>query len=111
MIESVTVQTLGGDTIKLGDVLADVAPQNSDGPVVMSCLSHYGDYNAWELTQQYVSALKEGRLTNSPVVLVSIGSVQAAQTFANDIGVCSLLLTVSRVCSLTLCLLVIEENV
>jgi hypothetical protein len=86
MIESVTVQTLGGDTIQLGDVLADVAPQNSDGPVVMSCLSHYGDYNAWELTQQYVSALKEGRLTNSPVVLVGIGSVQAAQTFANDIG-------------------------
>ena len=95
MIESVNVQTLDGQTMKLGDVLTtkvsdddgDRDDGNNDPIVVMSCLSHYGDYNAWELTQQYMLAIKEGRLSsNCHVVLVGIGSIDAAQTFANDIG-------------------------
>ena len=81
--------------------------------VILSCLSHFGDYNAWEMTQQYMTAVKSGRLSEeryvnrgvrvddfctpllahhyifSPVVLVGIGSVEAAKTFAADIGLSS----------------------
>jgi hypothetical protein len=47
------------DTIELGDILPS---QDSDETYVVSCLSHFGDFNAWELTQQYIAAIDSGRL-------------------------------------------------
>lgn len=95
-VESLTVQTLGGDVVKLGDVLKNAnnqqqqstnARKNPGQAVVLSCLSHYGDYNAWELTQQYMTAVRQGRLDDGcPIVLVGIGSVEAARVFATDVG-------------------------
>ncbi|KAG7356392.1 AhpC/TSA antioxidant enzyme [Nitzschia inconspicua] len=83
-ISSLAVETLNGDTVTLGDLMSN------NSTVVLSCLSHFGDYNAWELTQQYMSAIQSGRLSEDcPVVLVGIGSVEAANTFAKDIGLSS----------------------
>jgi AhpC/TSA antioxidant enzyme len=89
-IESLTVQTLDGKTVLLGDVLGQTQSSSSlssSKPVVLSCLSHYGDYNAWELTQQYMTAIEQGRIDDTcPIVLVGIGSVDAARVFARDVG-------------------------
>ncbi|KAG7356748.1 AhpC/TSA antioxidant enzyme [Nitzschia inconspicua] len=83
-ISSLSVETLNGDTATLGDIMSN------NSTVVLSCLSHFGDYNAWEMTQQYMSAIQSGRLSEDcPVVLVGIGSVEAANTFATDIGLSS----------------------
>jgi hypothetical protein len=49
MIDDVVVQTLGDERnngVKLGDVLTSISAKNGNGTVVLSCLSHYGDYNA-----------------------------------------------------------------
>jgi hypothetical protein len=61
-IESLQVTTLQSEMVGLGDVLMS---SNGGGTVVLSCLSHYGDYNAWEMTQQYMSAIKSGRLSEN----------------------------------------------
>jgi hypothetical protein len=58
MLEKVSVQTLDHQTVDLGDVVQG----DGDGTVVLSCLSHFGDLNAWELTQQYLSAIDSGRI-------------------------------------------------
>jgi hypothetical protein len=62
-IESLHVETLQSEKIKLGDVI--MSASGGRGTVVLSCLSHYGDYNAWEVTQQYMSAINSGRLSES----------------------------------------------
>lgn len=65
-IETLPVQTLNKGNMMLGDVLTDIMKHCSTietPPVGLSCLSHYGDYNAWEMTQQYMSAIKSGRLS------------------------------------------------
>jgi len=83
---SLSVRTLNDDEVSLSQV---VLPDNDEEtPVIFSCLSHFGDFNAWELTQQYMVALKEGgKLADSPakVVLVGIGSVDSAKQFAKDL--------------------------
>ena len=82
MADSVFVSTLDGQRVSLAEML------QGEGPVVLSCLSHFGDFNAWELTQQYVTALKEGgRLAddNCKILLVGIGSVESAKQFAQDL--------------------------
>jgi hypothetical protein len=58
MLEKVPVQTLDKRTVDLGDVVQG----DGDGAVILSCLSHFGDFNAWELTQQYLSAIDSGRI-------------------------------------------------
>jgi hypothetical protein len=58
-VESLRVETLDGETLALGDVLS-----SSSNTVALSCLSHFGDYNAWEMTQQYMSAVQSGRLSD-----------------------------------------------
>jgi hypothetical protein len=91
--ESVQVRTLGDETVSLAEVLRQ-EDDDDTAPIVFSCLSHFGDFNAWELTQQYVTALKSGgklaqdeESSSSParVVLVGIGSVAAANQFAKDL--------------------------
>jgi hypothetical protein len=67
VVDSIQVKTLDNWPIKLGDVLS----QHLDGAedtVILSCLSHFGDYNAWEMTQQYISAVKSGRLSDDRYV-------------------------------------------
>lgn len=56
------VQTLDEATVTVGDLMASVGAKTKSDVVVVSCLSHFGDFNAWELTQQYMAAVKGGRL-------------------------------------------------
>jgi hypothetical protein len=69
----VQVQTLDGKSVDVKDAIGD-------GTTILSCLSHFGDFNAWELTQQY-QAIE----TSANIILVGIGSVEAAQKFSNDL--------------------------
>ena len=65
MIDSIPVKTLEGQTIKLGDVIMkEINSDNNADTIILSCLSHFGDFNAWELTQQYIAAITSGRITN-----------------------------------------------
>jgi hypothetical protein len=63
-IESLQVEMLHNEKAQLGDVIMSTSVGGT-GTVVLSCLSHYGDYNAWEMTQQYMSAIKSGRLSEN----------------------------------------------
>jgi len=74
-VANIAVTTLGGESVLLGDVLS-----SGERPTVLSCLSHFGDFNAWELTQKYQAAD-----TTAKIVLVGIGSAGAAQQFADDL--------------------------
>ena len=56
-LENIFVQDLEGESIPLPSVIPN------DQTVVLSCLSHFGDYNAWEVTQQYIAALGSGRIS------------------------------------------------
>mmetsp|Transcript_3414 Transcript_3414/g.5641 ORF Transcript_3414/g.5641 Transcript_3414/m.5641 type:complete len:778 (-) Transcript_3414:38-2371(-) len=67
------------NTIPLGDIL-----QKYSSPLILSCLTHFGDFNAWELTQQYMAAIDSGKLKR-PIVLVGIGSIESAQKFSDDL--------------------------
>jgi hypothetical protein len=60
MVESLTVHTLDDQTV----VLNDVVKNKNDRGFILTCLSHFGDFNAWEMTQQYVAALEAGRIPN-----------------------------------------------
>jgi hypothetical protein len=49
----------------LGDIIQSGEPRSDgDAPIIISCLSHFGDFNAWELTQQYMAAMDSGRIAN-----------------------------------------------
>ena len=80
-IAEIEVQHLSGETVKLGQVL-----KKEEQTVILSCLSHFGDFNAWELTQQYIPATQGDDLITCPVVLVGIGSVESANQFADDLS-------------------------
>jgi hypothetical protein len=64
-IESLQVETLQSEKVPLGDVIISSSGDSGRCAVVLSCLSHYGDFNAWEMTQQYMSAIKSGRLSDN----------------------------------------------
>jgi len=74
-VTNIAVKNLDGESILLGDILS-----SDERPTVLSCLSHFGDFNAWELTQKY-------QAVNTPakIVLVGIGSSVAAKKFADDL--------------------------
>jgi hypothetical protein len=57
----ITVRTLENTKIMLGDLM----DFNSSQPTILTCLSHFGDFNAWEVTQQYISAIESGRMATS----------------------------------------------
>jgi hypothetical protein len=83
MLTKIPVTTLQNTELML-DELLDL--DSSPSPTILTCLSHFGDFNAWEITQQYIAAIESGRIaTSSPVVLVGIGSVEAATQFAKDL--------------------------
>jgi hypothetical protein len=63
-IEYIWVQTLQNETMALGDIIQCGASSDGDAPIIISCLSHFGDFNAWELTQQYMAAIDTGRIAN-----------------------------------------------
>jgi hypothetical protein len=58
MVESLTVKSLDDRTVVLGDVV------KSDNGFILTCLSHFGDFNAWEMTQQYIAVMDAGRIPN-----------------------------------------------
>ena len=51
------VTTLDGEEMMLLELL-----QQRSQVVVFSCLSHFGDFNAWEMTQRYQTAIQTGLL-------------------------------------------------
>jgi hypothetical protein len=57
----ISVTTLQNTEIMLDDLLDLENPQ----PTILTCLSHFGDFNAWEVTQQYISAIESGRIATS----------------------------------------------
>jgi hypothetical protein len=57
----IPVTTLENTEIMLDDLLDLGSPQ----PTILTCLSHFGDFNAWEVTQQYISAIESGRIATS----------------------------------------------
>jgi hypothetical protein len=63
-IEDIRVQTLQNETMALGDIIQCGSSSDGDAPIIISCLSHFGDFNAWELTQQYMAAIDSGRMAN-----------------------------------------------
>jgi len=83
-VANMELKTVDGDTVLLGNILSPSGGDNNDDrqPVILSCLSHFGDFNAWELTQSY-QAIDYG---GSRIILVGIGSADAARGFANDLG-------------------------
>ena len=83
-VSGIELLNLSGESVVLSDVLLSSA--NNQEPVILSCLSHFGDFNAWELTQQYQAAVTTSTLEEAKVVLVGIGGLEAAQKFADDLG-------------------------
>merc|ERR1740139_90134 len=75
-VADIAVTTLDGESVLLGDIIS-----SEERPTILSCLSHFGDFNAWELTQKYQVVD-----TAANIVLVGIGSSNAAQKFANDLN-------------------------
>jgi hypothetical protein len=61
-IEQLQVQTSDCTVVTVGHLMGSVTPKTKTSTVIVSCLSHYGDFNAWELTQQYMTAIQDGRL-------------------------------------------------
>jgi hypothetical protein len=57
----IPVTTLKNKEVMLDDLLDLDSPQ----PTILTCLSHFGDFNAWEVTQQYISAIESGRIATS----------------------------------------------
>jgi len=83
-ISSVKVSTLSGDDVSLGSLL--LPDDGSKKTSILVCLSHFGDFNAWEVAQQYIASFSTGDLDSEcNVVLVGIGSVASANKFADDL--------------------------
>ena len=59
----IKVTTLKNTKIMLDSLLDLDSPQRQ--PTILTCLSHFGDFNAWEVTQQYISAIESGRIATS----------------------------------------------
>lgn len=59
----IKVTTLENTEIMLDELLDLDNPQGQ--PTILTCLSHFGDFNAWEVTQQYISAIESGRIATS----------------------------------------------
>mmetsp|Transcript_7584 Transcript_7584/g.21115 ORF Transcript_7584/g.21115 Transcript_7584/m.21115 type:complete len:317 (-) Transcript_7584:1396-2346(-) len=80
-ISDLTVSNLEGSSVTIESLLDD------GSTTILSCLSHFGDFNAWEKTQQYVSAVDAGRIApDCKIVLVGIGSSESsASKFATDL--------------------------
>jgi len=49
---------------------------------ILLFLTHFGDFNSWELAQQVRVALRDERVGGARVVAVGIGSVESAKKFA-----------------------------
>mmetsp|Transcript_41903 Transcript_41903/g.127077 ORF Transcript_41903/g.127077 Transcript_41903/m.127077 type:complete len:343 (-) Transcript_41903:290-1318(-) len=82
-IKGLPVVATSDDEVPLGSLLTDDPNQTT----VLACLSHFGDFNAWEVTQQYITAVKDGLFgSNCNFVLVGIGSAEAARQFESDLS-------------------------
>ena len=80
-ISNIDVKSIGGETLKLGAALG------VEGKSVMVALSHFGDFNAWEVTQQYITAIEKGYIDEGvKVILVGIGSSTSASFFASSLN-------------------------
>jgi len=71
------VRTVIGEEVKLGAIVG------MDGNSILVCLSHFGDFNAWEVAQQYINAVEKKSIpSDTRIVLVGIGSHDSAKCFA-----------------------------
>jgi len=57
---------------------------SSEGTLLLF-LTHFGDFNSWEVAQQVRTAMSEGRTGSAKVVLVGIGSVESGREFAKQL--------------------------
>lgn len=87
-VSDLSVFNADGSSVTLGSLL------DTSDTTILACLSHFADFNAWEVTQQYISAVESGRITddddgnsNCNIVLVGIGSAESASKFANDLDI------------------------
>lgn len=82
-ISDLTLSNLDGSSVTV-ERLLDGGTTSST--TIVSCLSHFGDFNCWELSQQFLSAVDDGRIeSDCKVVLVGIGSSESASKFAADL--------------------------
>ncbi|CAE7621873.1 unnamed protein product [Symbiodinium sp. CCMP2592] len=58
---------------------------SKDGGLAVFFLTHFGDFNSWEVAQQLRTAIREGRTGSARVVLVGIGSVDSGKLFAEQL--------------------------
>jgi len=58
---------------------------SKDGGLAVFFLTHFGDFNSWEVAQQLRTAIREGRTGSARVVMVGIGSVDSGKLFAEQL--------------------------
>ena len=57
----------------------------SPGGLAVFFLTHFGDFNSWEVAQQLRTAIRENRTGSARVVMVGIGSVESGKLFAEQL--------------------------
>ena len=86
-ITDLSVFNRDGSSVALGSLLGNTS--DKDTTAILACLSHFGDFNAWEVTQQYISAVKASSIGRDrcKIVLVGIGSADSSAKFADDLDI------------------------
>ncbi|CAE7491911.1 unnamed protein product [Symbiodinium natans] len=87
-LSSGVLETLKGcqvQSVKDGSSKDAAALCTSTGGLAVFFLTHFGDFNSWELAQQLRTALREGRTGSARVVMVGIGSVDSGKLFAEQL--------------------------
>ncbi|CAE8632884.1 unnamed protein product [Polarella glacialis] len=76
--------------IRSGEKLAAASllqPAVQGQPAGTFFLTHWGDFNSWEVAQQIRVAVQAGRVEGAAVCLVGVGSVEAGRKFAQMLEV------------------------
>mmetsp|Transcript_7553 Transcript_7553/g.12702 ORF Transcript_7553/g.12702 Transcript_7553/m.12702 type:complete len:328 (+) Transcript_7553:64-1047(+) len=79
-LDGVKVKSLEGETIDMMDLV-----QKGTARTVLACLTHFGDFNAWELTQNLQADAEAITSDGTQIVCIGIGNPVAAKKFADDL--------------------------
>jgi hypothetical protein len=74
------VKNLDGESVSLDKLI------KTNKRTVLACLTHFGDFNAWELTQNLVqdaAQITSAGPDGTQIILVGVGSSSAAKKFAS----------------------------